>query len=312
MDNKVRGQKYKLIVGVGALVTLVAIVCLSIYGNEGRVGEFNKANLVNSGFKSEFGDNVVYKIPEGLLLRNKRTGDEKVVEASVSYVNATEEGVYFEDVSEGNSLMKVGYDDKSKTKIVDDEVTNVTVSGDWVYYSSFTDDNKIMRVGKDGKEIEEVTDKGSINFVVEGNDVYFGDVEGGLYRKDLETLEEEKIGEGEYWRLFKEEEYIYYIKSIGQLGNLHRIDLDTGKDEVIAADDVVAYFKYGDEILYSVHIEGEDVGLFTVDLSTMKKKKISDKVGYGMYGEGDLINMISYNDGSYLSFSKKDGRLTEE
>lgn len=301
-------RKYFIILMMIFTIVLATVLFLN-YQRNNNDPLAEKKNLINESLYVKYGKYEIQRGDGGLELTKEGSNKPTIVEADPFYINATKEGIYFEDVAEGNRLMKVDYRKQKKEVLIDDEVTHVLANDGKLYYSSFTKDNKIYRVDANGKNMEEVTKDGSISFFIEDGFLYYAS--DGLYKQDLKTDKVEKVHDGQFWRMYKDGKYLYYIKSNGEVGKLYRLNLETQSEELLVDDILSTYFMYDHYILYSISFDGKDVGLFQLDLNTMKHQKISELNTFNMYEKDSKVYMTRYFDREMIYFDIAKQELVE-
>lgn len=145
----------------------------------------------------------------------KIDGSEKgqVVNESIDPRCMVGSKLYYSGVTSDHNIHVIDVDSGAKSLASALWLYMPTVSGDDLYVMDLDDNNRIVKISlSDGSRIV-VSSYGTSDYNLAGNYIYYQSIKGepdGLYRIDLNTLEETLIKEGEFNSINVTSQYIYY------------------------------------------------------------------------------------------------------
>jgi hypothetical protein len=88
--------------------------------------------------------------------KKENLGEDKLSATSASYLNITQDCIYYTD---GNhSLCKMSLDGKNKKVLSKDKFGDINVSKDWVYFRNLSDNGSLYKMKIDGSNKKKLTD----------------------------------------------------------------------------------------------------------------------------------------------------------
>ncbi len=203
--------------------------------------------------KYELTDKVIGNSPANIINSGLLAEDDENI-----YFIASSSSDSMYSPSETN-LIKENKATKEKQILTDSAVSHLNVVGDYVYF--INNEQKPCRITKDGKEIKVLFDSVVYNLSVVGNEMYYIKVD---YENPPENLTEEQLKT---------------LASQGQIKSyprIHRMNVDTMKDELITEEASVGFSVYGDSVYYFSDSDSTDTwAMFNLKAINLKTKEIT-------------------------------------
>lgn len=275
---------------------------------------FEKINTTNMGQFASNGKWTFYR-DGGSIYRVKNGGEidnsKKITDDFAYHINVTKEGVFYENVSDGNKLYKLDSNGENKKALTNDEVSYVSAYKDWLYYTNFSDGTNLYKIKPDGSGKEKVLEGGVMGFTIDNDYVYYSDFsdDSKLYRATIDGSNKEKMTDKSAWRIFVGEKYIYFQDSPSYEGKVYRILKQGGDPELVIDKLVDGYIVLNDNEIYYASKDPNDYGLYYTSIKDKKEEKLYQYPVHSLnLYDGDLF-MTPYGDGTLLRLDIKTNKF---
>lgn len=191
------------------------------------------------------GERVYYNFKGNIYSIRTNGQDKKLLEnGRVSELLVAGDTIYYLLGRDSyNEIYKMKIDGTNKERVMKDESDEDNVSidyfsiiGDWIYYIDFYKD--FYRVRVDGTELARISDIRTCAFVFDNNSLYYNNWfdKWSLYKVGMSSNNKIKLTEEKPISMNQSSDWIYFVGSTYNEGNLYRIKKDGSKKEVISHD----------------------------------------------------------------------------
>ncbi|MCI5639516.1 MAG: DUF5050 domain-containing protein [Lachnospiraceae bacterium] len=318
-SHKARNVVLVIIIAIAVILLLILIkmsTSIALYDDPNTRGN-TSGNLLNGGKFCESDGKIYFSNPrdEGSLyvMDDDLKNAKKLHGDSVSYLNVSGKYIFYtrrndKKTSTGDavlSLSKTGLfrlqtDGKKLGTLYDDPTQSLCLYGNFVYYQHY-DRKKGLQLNAakiDGSSDEMLLDEGVAPYSVEQGTIYYTgyDKEHWIHSMNINGTDQKVLYDGNCTSLIRQGDHLYFMDMERDYA-LVRTELDGSDPQILVADRLATYNVDEKEstVYYQVD-DGENNGLYAMDLNGGKARKIAD-------GDYNYIHIV----GDYLIYEDFEG-----
>lgn len=261
-------------------------------------------NLVNGGLLVQYGNDLYASDCNGIS-KISMTLDKKEVllNQQVSYLNADQDGLYFINNSDNNTICFYDLAANTLTKL-NFQATQLTSVGKYLYYLESNNTRAIYQVNKETLESKKMTQSECVQFKIIGDWLYYT-TDSALYQMPVLGGEIMKVSDQLYNHFIVDGQTIYYIdKTTGYIESVKK----NGEEKKVVVDVACNCFFLTEHYIFYTK---EDGGLFKQNRETGELYTITEDQANRLHVAGTWVYyLLSDGTGRFVSVDENSEMIT--